>query len=300
MMKLLFLLLLVSGSAISASAQSSQTSTGTLFNDFGFVYLNNWARYGPSYIAADDDVFAYSKKLSTGQGLLQMMVTGFQFSIPANATIDQIVVSVKRFKKGKGSVSDYFETLVRRSPTGSYASTGYGVRTADPNPYATTETLTQYAQAGSGNNGGINNEFYQWTPEMINDPKFGVRLDNYKPTGGSVEIYYDYVGITVYYTEAAAKPAPLATAVKPMALPVVYPNPFMSTASLQFTAAEGGTASVELYNMAGARVQVPYTGTVVQGQDLQVQVGEAKLPKGIYLYQVINGTQKQTGRMIKL
>jgi hypothetical protein len=45
--------------------------------------------------------------------------------------------------------------------------------------------------------GGLGNQFYQWTPGMINDADFGVRIDVYPPVGrGSVVVYYDLVEIT--------------------------------------------------------------------------------------------------------
>jgi hypothetical protein len=47
----------------------------------------------------------------------------------------------------------------------------------------------------------LGNRFYQWTPAMINDRDFGVRIDVYPPVGGgAVVVYYDLVEITVEYS----------------------------------------------------------------------------------------------------
>ena len=71
----------------------------------------------------------------------------------------------------------------------------------NPDYYPSTETEVIYSQSGTGNNGSFDGEqYYQWTPAMINDPVFGVRVDNDGPVNGSVAIYYDMVTITVQYS----------------------------------------------------------------------------------------------------
>ena len=70
----------------------------------------------------------------------------------------------------------------------------------NPNFFPSIEAEVVYSQNGTGINGGFEgNISYQWTPAMINDPAFGVRIDNGMPSG-SVVVYYDLVEITVEYS----------------------------------------------------------------------------------------------------
>ena len=179
----------------------SQTRTANLFNWNGNPYANSWQQEGPQYVAADDNSYAYSKKLAKNS-FLSLVLQDFRFEIPTGATINNITVTVRRFKKGKASIRDYFANLLK-SGTGFYNPSSYGVRWTDPTPYPDAETAVSYFQSGSGSNGGLYaNQNYQWTPQLINDAAFGVRIEAYEPVGGSVVVYYDLVEITVEYSPA--------------------------------------------------------------------------------------------------
>jgi hypothetical protein len=175
-----------------------QTKTGNLFNNWGESIANYWLQANAQNFSADDDSYAYSKKLSRARSQLPLLLQDFRFEIPSNATIERIVVVARRFKQGKGSITDYFATLVRRLDEND--KNHYGVHFRNPNFYPSIETEVVYSQNGTDINGGFEgNIAYQWTPAMINDPAFGVRIDNGRPAG-SVVVYYDLVGITVEYS----------------------------------------------------------------------------------------------------
>ena len=303
MRKYLLLIVILFANYFSGITQPlSQTRTANLFNNIDEAYLNLWAVEGPQYVSADDDSYAYSKKLSSHRGSLLLVLRDFRFDIPSDATIENIAVSARRFKKGKGSIKDYFATLIRE-PVSTGFGTPYGVWWADPNNYPDIETEVIYSQGGTGNNGGsLGNQAYQWTPTLINDQAFGVRIDNYPPEHGSVVVYYDLVEITVVYSipAAASRKSTGGTETKPMKEPIIYPNPFTTKTNIQFTAAENGNAVVELYNISGAKIRTLFSGNVIQGQVYNVIAGDAQLPKGIYVYMISNGKQKHTGRIIKL
>jgi hypothetical protein len=303
MKKNLFLLLIFSAFHVSALSQA-QTKTANLFNWNGNPYQNLWQREGPQYVAADDNSYAYSKKLSSGRSFLSLTLQDFRFEIPSGATINNITVTVRRFKNGKASIRDYFANLLTTG-SGFYNPFPYGVRWTDPTPYPNAETAVSYAQSGSGTNVGLDaNQTYEWTPQLINDATFGVRIDTYEPVGGSLVVYYDLVTITVAYTEQVtsritSRKSPEATEIKTFKQPIVYPNPFTTKTNIQFTAAESGKAVVELYNILGAKTQTLFSKDVVQGQQYNVLAGEAQLPKGIYIYTISNGKQKFTSRIVK-
>jgi len=136
--------------------------------------------------------------LSRARNQLPLLLQDFGFEIPSNASIESIVVRARRFKTGKGSITDYFATLVRQLDNNDKYE--YGVWFTNPNLYPTIETEVIYSQTGTGINGGFEGNIpYQWTPAIINDPAFGVRIANARPTG-SVVVYYDLVEITVEYS----------------------------------------------------------------------------------------------------
>ena len=196
----------VVGNTVASASTLSQTKTASRFNWNGNPYMNLWQIEGAQYVSANDNSFAYSKKLSSGRSFLSLMLQDFQFDLPANATIGGITVLVRRFKKGNGSITDYFASLYR-SGSGFYNPSPYGVRWTDPTNYPDGETEVSYYQSGIGTSSfgcqpaPVGCPSYQWTPAMINDPDFGVRIDTYAPVGGSVIVYYDMVTITVHYTQ---------------------------------------------------------------------------------------------------
>jgi Secretion system C-terminal sorting domain len=301
MRKYLFLLVILSATCHEGITQS-QTRTANRFNWNGNPYMNLWQTEGAQYVSVNDNSFAYSKRLSAGRSFLGLVLQDFRFDLPANSTIDGITVLVRRFKKGKASIRDYFAWLYR-SGSGFYNPSPYGVRWTDPRNYPDAEAEVSYYQTGSGNNGvGVGNEVYAWTPAMINDPDFGVRIDTYAPVGGSLTVYYDLVTITVEYSqpEPGTRKSPGITETKPMKEPIVYPNPFTTKSNIQFTASESGSAVVELYNITGTKIRTLFSANVVQGEVYNASFGDALLPSGVYVYTISNGKQKHTGKMIKV
>jgi len=323
MRKYLLLIVFLFANYFSGITQPlSQTRTATFLNNlnnFRDVYGDqNYPKATAGDVAADDDIFAYTSKLVaikdsaapfTSNSVSSLALQGFGFSIPDDATVVNITVRVRRFKKGKPPVGDYFVSVIQSysgGPTNGVSVYGFMWRNGDVYPgnvYPNTETEYIFSQNGSGNNGGYNHtQAFQWTPAMVNLPYFGVRIDSYPPIGsGSVVIYYDLVEVTVEYSQPVtiASKSSGAAETKPLKAPIVYPNPFTTKTNLQFTAAENGNAVVELYNIYGAKIRTLFSGNVIQGQVYNVIAGDAQLPKGIYVYMISNGKQKQTGRIIK-
>jgi len=233
---------------------------------------------------------------------MKLILQGFGFDIPGDATIQNINVRARRFKTGKGSIMEYFASLLREHPVNPGTFTLYGVRWADPNFFSTTETEGTYSQSGSGNNGGGSNLPYQWTPAIINNPIFGLHFEVYAPIKGPVVLYYDLVEITVEYSQPVTISGRSSTTAeaKPLKAPIIYPNPFTTKTNIQFTASENGNATVELYNIAGIKIRTLFSASVVQGEVYNTSFGDALLANGVYVYTISNGKQKHTGKIIKL
>jgi hypothetical protein len=171
--------------------------------------------------------------------------------------------------------------------------------------YPDTETEYIFSQTGSGNDGGSNHNLtYQWTPAMVNNIRFGVRIDNYPPVGhGSVQVCYDLVEVTIEYSPALTtnrRNTSEIPEVNASTEPIVYPNPFTRKANIQFTAFENEKAVVEIYNINGIKLRTLFSAYVVRGQVYNIEVGDAWLPNGMYIYTLRNGKQMKIGRIIKL
>jgi hypothetical protein len=226
MKKELFLLLTFAASCLAGLAQLSQTRTATYLNnlnDFRQFYGNqNYPKALAQHVSADDGVYAYTSKLPaksdstssfTFNSVSSLSLQGFGFTIPDDATIQNITIRIKRFKSGNPSIGDLTLSLMQRYACGAGTPCTYGVfwtyrDTYAGNIYPDTETEYVFSQSGAGNNGNfLHNEAYQWTPAIVNHTYFGVRIDNYIPIGrGSVTVYYDLVEVTVEYSQPGNNP----------------------------------------------------------------------------------------------
>ncbi len=190
---------------------SSQTRTATFLNNlnnFREVFGDQgYPKAKAGYVSADDGKYATTTKLNAkGISHSTLALQGFGFNIPADATIENIAVKVRRFKTGTPAIGDYFLTVIQRFQCAPGECT-YGLfwTYMDDYPgkmYPNSETEYVFSQSGSGTNGGFNhNQAYQWTPAIVNHQYFGVRIDSYPPSGrGSVVINYDLVEVTVFYS----------------------------------------------------------------------------------------------------
>ena len=199
------------GSEALVQSGLSQTRTAAFLNNlnnFRAVFGDQgYPRAKPEYVSADDGKYASTSKLTTnGNSYSSLALQGFGFTIPDNATIENIAVRVRRFKSGSPTIGDYTLSLMQRYQCG-FGPCTYGVfwTHLDNYPgriYPSTETEYVFSQSGAGNNGGfIHDEAYQWTPAIVNHQYFGVRIDSNSPIGkGSVVVNYDLVEVTVEYS----------------------------------------------------------------------------------------------------
>jgi hypothetical protein len=300
----------------------SQTRTATYLNNldqFQQVFGDqNYPRTSATDAATDDNIYASSSKLvairdSTSgfrsRSVASLALQGFGFSIPVDATIENIEVSLRRFKTGRPTIGDYFLTVMQRYQATETQPSSYGKMWTKDDTYAgkiypDIETQYIFSQPGGGTDGGFfHDQIYQWTPEMVNAVTFGVRIDNYPPIGkGSVTVHYDLVEVTIRYSVSTALSSHLenSTETNLLKAPIVYPNPFTTKTNIQFTAAENGNAAVELYTILGVKIRTLFSGKVVQGQVYNVNAADGTSSKGLYLYRITNGKQIHAGRILKI
>jgi len=327
MRKYVFLLIILSVSWLFVFAQTSSQTKQAAFlnnlNNFQQVFGDlNYPRARVQDVAADDNIYTCSAKMpaikdstkpSGSNTRSTLALQGFGFAIPDDATIENIVIKVRRFKKGNPPVGDHILSLMQRFQQSPGLPGAYGAMWSFLDDeeldypgriYPATETEYLFSQSGSGNNGGgFHDQAYEWTPAIINAVTFGVLILSYPAVGkGSVQVCYDLVEVTVEYSipEAGTRKSPEVAETKPLKAPIVYPNPFTTKSNIQFTAAETGSAVVELYNITGTKIRTLYSANVIQGQTYNVTTGDAQLPKGVYVYMIKTGKQKLTGRIMKL
>jgi hypothetical protein len=180
-----------------------QTRSATLFNYNleGQLVTNYTKTSKASDVASDDGVYASSLKLTPRNGYSLLVLQGFNFQIPGNATIHNIRAKARRFKTGTCGIWEVNASLVMRREITDLPEwwDQYGARWADSNLFPLIETAVSYSQTGSGtrNNGTP----YQWTPARINDSYFGIlfQTGSIENSKGSAVIKYELVEITVEY-----------------------------------------------------------------------------------------------------
>jgi len=77
-----------------------------------------------------------------------------------------------------------------------------------------------------------------------------------------------------------------------------YPNPFTSSATIEFELINTANVSVEVFDLNGKKVADLYKGTAEAGLSYQVQLNGNDLPPGIYLYRIIAGDTMYNDRLI--
>lgn len=122
--------------------------------------------------------------LLLGQASQYLMVTGFNFNIPQDATINGVAVSVSRFGSILSGVSDNSVRIVK-------AGSVVGTDKALGGFWPAADTVANY--------GDLNDDWgVSWTPQDINDPNFGVAISAVASLIATAKI--GEVTITVSYT----------------------------------------------------------------------------------------------------
>src|SRR5687768_2169150 len=141
----------------------SQTRTATFLNNlnnFQQVYGDRgFPRARAADVSADDNIYTHSSKLGAvkdstssinGRSITSLALQGFGFTIPDNATIENISVRVRRFKKGTPTIGDHTLSVMQRYDCGA-GPCRYGIfwTYLDTYPgklYPNTETEHVYSQ----------------------------------------------------------------------------------------------------------------------------------------------------------
>jgi hypothetical protein len=122
----------------------------------------------------------------------------FNFSIPTNAVIQNITVTLLRFKTGRSNVVDKMLSLLWPGPDGTY-SIGNAPNLAKSTYWPSSEASVAYTFSPSGV--GSDGNPYNITVAKINSPWFGFVFEFGCVRGGNGAIMnIDQASITVNYT----------------------------------------------------------------------------------------------------
>ena len=77
-----------------------------------------------------------------------------------------------------------------------------------------------------------------------------------------------------------------------------YPNPFTSSATIQFELTNTSDVTVEVFDLTGKKVANLYNGKAEAGLSYEVQLNGNDLPAGIYIYRINAGDKMYNDRLI--
>jgi hypothetical protein len=79
-----------------------------------------------------------------------------------------------------------------------------------------------------------------------------------------------------------------------------YPNPFNPTTEIQFSVAEKGRATLEVFNILGQKVATLFDDVAEAGQYYNVKFNAVNLASGMYLYKLQSGAKSEVKKLMVL
>ena len=181
-----------SGELISASTCPSKTTQKSLFAGSGAdvpdgVGTITWSN--ASGLSADDNNYVSA---TTNGSTHYLQATNYNFGIPADATIDGILVTIGRYVDGSAGGTDARDAVVSLIKAGTVTGNNLAYTGTGPD-WPTTEGTRTYGSLTSNLWGS------SWTPADLNASNFGVALSI--SIGNNRTAYVDYIQVTVQYME---------------------------------------------------------------------------------------------------
>lgn len=182
----------------------------------------------PGNAVSDDGVFT-SADLDQGSSDF-LFATGYGATVPAGATIDGILLEIKRKSIQTGEITDDRVKLMK---------TAVSLSVQDKADTVTQwPTVSEYAVYG----GATDKWLTTWTENEINASTFGVRIEA-KETGVAADTaYIDVPRIKIFYTGGTPAPALTVTGTADNGTYGFGPVPVNTVQSRQFTITNTGSA----------------------------------------------------------
>jgi hypothetical protein len=203
----------------------------------------------------------------------------FGFNIPANASIDGILLTVNGKSSMMGSVMDCTIVLMK-----NYVPAG--LNHASGNDWDTAATLRLYGSP-------IDSWGLAWTPQEVNDLFFGAYVKVYNPTSSSPAALIDAVAITVFYSIGTAAYSQTSS---PGEFHAVN-DPYLEQIAWNYFSGERtGTVEVKLVDCFG---RICYKrGSTPNSSSLSETIATTSLAPGIYFCTLSAGDNSYTQKIV--
>jgi hypothetical protein len=173
--------------AAQTTAGPNNPTAGASVTGVGTVAWSN-----PTNIYSDNSSYATVALATSSTISNYLQASGYGFSIPTDATISGISVTINRYAS---STSVVYDNVVQLMTGGSIV----GTNQASTSAWTTTTSAT----ASYGGTSSLWGKA-SWTPSEINSTDFGVALSVKNTSGTNRTASVDYVTVTVTYTLAPA------------------------------------------------------------------------------------------------
>lgn len=181
----------------------TQTKSPTNWTDNGSTDADDQFSDPLTNLAASDDARECLNDIDKGE-LCKGYLTGFGFTIPAGATINDITITMEGLWSFTADRDGYKMTIQNHSGD-NFTYVDNKVEMTD------SETSVDYAGAGIGGAGKIFNldVASKWTVAEINGANMGIYIEEIKSKFNDATFCFDYIAITVDYDEAVPLPVEL-------------------------------------------------------------------------------------------
>jgi hypothetical protein len=187
-------LCLTNGAHITGATTKVSVGTNVTISTAASTSVTDQAGAGTGWttsanIASSNNVYATNSIAGAGSSP-NLDATSFGFAIPADATINGIVVNVERKAATASRVSDTDVLMLK-------AGAAVGTDKAVAGTWTTTDAVRTY---------GTSSDLWgtTWTPAEVNAGNFGLRFKAQATSGTAVVASVDLIEIVIYYTPASS------------------------------------------------------------------------------------------------
>ncbi|HZG51695.1 MAG TPA: hypothetical protein VEZ40_06135 [Pyrinomonadaceae bacterium] len=168
--------------AAPPSAQSATRFAGSINVESPGTFLDDWDDI--DFMGAADDSPATCALTYFESEIVTL--SDFGFTIPPEATIDGVVVTIRRSQSGAGSAcKDQTVQLYKSGVVGANKASALNW----------PSFLAEAVYGGASDLWGMT-----LTPSEVNDAAFRVKFKVVDDNGDGVTVYVDYISVTVHYT----------------------------------------------------------------------------------------------------
>ncbi|MBB6612666.1 DUF4082 domain-containing protein [Pontibacter sp. Tf4] len=247
---------------------------GSNFNDVKAVYFNNvaavYAALSPTYIVATVPAGATTGKISvSAAGGTAVSSTSFIVTKPTAAPV------ITKFSPTRGAAGA--KVLISGSNLTTVTKVSFGSNSAT------------FSHDGKGNLEAI-------VPKVLGRLPANVKIKVTSPAGSYTS--KDWFTILELSYASSSRSVLQATDVEIQSGLTVYPNPAADFSTVNFTLAEAGDYTLNLYDERGVLVRELKTGKADAGEQQTVMINGTGLAKGLYFIRLESKSENSTVKLL--